>query len=86
MSPIIVETWTDGPNATGQWRGRWHLVCAGEAIPGRFDLTSRWYGSECDAHRAASDMAKLDRRNLPDVDSADWLRQPAWGLEQEGAP
>ncbi|WP_153242545.1 hypothetical protein [Frateuria defendens] len=66
MSAIIVETWTDGPNAAGQWRGRWHLSSEGETIRGRFGVTPHWYGLESDAHSAAADMANADRRNLPD--------------------
>lgn len=69
MSPITIETSTDGPNAVGLWRGRWHLAGAAGLIRGRFGVTAHWYDSEGEAHSAAMTMANSDRRNLPNRDS-----------------
>ncbi|SFS00237.1 hypothetical protein SAMN05216570_1411 [Dyella sp. OK004] len=68
MSSITIETSTDGPNAGGLWRGRWHLTNAAGYMRGRFGVTPHWYGSESEAHIAATAMANSDRRNLPNRD------------------
>lgn len=64
MGPISVETWAQGPDPDGQWRGYWNLVSEGEAIAGRYGQTIYLYRSETEARGAAMGLVEMDRRNL----------------------
>lgn len=64
MVSIHVETWALGPDTGGQWRGHWHLLVAGEVVPGRYGSTLYVYHSEADARGAAMGLGRMDRRNL----------------------
>jgi hypothetical protein len=67
MGSISVETWALGPDTEGQWRGHWNLICAGEAIPGRYGRTLYLYRSEIEARSAALGLGEMDRRILTAV-------------------
>lgn len=64
MPIISVDAWADGPDASGLWRGCWRLLRDGNAIRGRFGVTSNRFSSEDLAVSAARVGGASDKRNI----------------------